>query len=325
MHYISRSNLENLITRIAETWPVYLPFMSGEKANYHRYEGNLDHDGLRSIRPTASVKNFLFPPSEYVGSFPKEVRKSIPDQVVIGPKRCDIFGVEVFDHVFAEGEFKDPFYLERKDKLLIISADCPQPKESCFCNLLDLRPYVEKGSDLNLIPLDDGYLIETLSKKGETCLKDHTDLLREPTDGEEKQKKAIRSNAEKILEDQNRGKISGPVPEEEKFWKEKVDGCVECFACLFACPTCYCFLLYDAGVKKGFDRVRIWDACYYAAYARVGGGMNPRPDFLSRFKNRFLCKFDYFKRYYGVHACSGCGRCLKGCSANIDIREVMWR
>ena len=60
-----------------------------------------------------------------------------------------------------------------------------------------------------------------------------------------------------------------------------------------------------------------------AAYARVGGGANPRAEFLKRFANRFLCKFSDFKFDHGMFACSGCGRCFKACMGKIDIRVVL--
>jgi len=325
MQFISQNNLDKLLARVAETKPVYLPYINNT-INYRRFNGSVDHDAFQRIRPSESLKTFLFPPSEFVASFPKKVRKSIPEQIVIGAKRCDILGSEVYDHVFTEGEFKDPFYIERKQQFLIISVDCPKPEDSCFCNLVGLKPWVEGGSDCNLSPISDGYIIEAFTKKGKDFIKKNGDLLTDGSESQIKERNISRNKVLKILEDTNKGKnLITNISQDKKFWQDKVNGCVECFGCLHACPTCYCFLLYDVKEKKGFNRIRVWDGCYYAAYARVGGNINPRADFLARFKNRFLCKFDYFKQYYDMVACSGCGRCLKGCSANIDIREVVWQ
>jgi Fe-S oxidoreductase len=71
------------------------------------------------------------------------------------------------------------------------------------------------------------------------------------------------------------------------------------------------------------DRTRVWDACYLPAYARVGGGANPRVEFVKRFANRFACKFSDFKTDHGMYACSGCGRCFVACMGKIDIRKVL--
>ncbi len=134
---------------------------------------------------------------------------------------------------------------------------------------------------------------------------------------------------------------------DESFWRRHADKCVECFGCLMGCPTCYCFLLYDQAreerneerrvrneessvfrppssvLVKGLDRTRVWDACYEAAYARVGGGANPRAEFIKRFANRFECKWKEFKTDHGMYSCSGCGRCFKACMGKIDIRKVL--
>jgi sulfhydrogenase subunit beta (sulfur reductase) len=36
-------------------------------------------------------------------------------------------------------------------------------------------------------------------------------------------------------------------------------------------------------------------------------------------------KFRYFVENYGEAGCVGCGRCIRGCPAGIDIREVLER
>ncbi|MEO0078746.1 MAG: 4Fe-4S dicluster domain-containing protein, partial [candidate division WOR-3 bacterium] len=110
---------------------------------------------------------------------------------------------------------------------------------------------------------------------------------------------------------------------DEQFWTRHAAGCVECYGCLMGCPTCYCFLLYDRAKEAGLERTRVWDACYEAAYARVGGGANPRAEFLRRFANRFDCKFNQFRNDHGFYACSGCGRCYRACMGKIDIRKVL--
>jgi Fe-S-cluster-containing hydrogenase component 2 len=107
------------------------------------------------------------------------------------------------------------------------------------------------------------------------------------------------------------------------YWQRHAEQCVECYGCLLGCPTCYCFLLYDQAREKGFERTRVWDACYEAAYTRVGGGANDRGRFLKRFANRFECKWKEFWNDHGVFACSGCGRCLNACMGGIDIRKVL--
>jgi ferredoxin len=127
--------------------------------------------------------------------------------------------------------------------------------------------------------------------------------------------------------DQDR--LEGVISEayESPVWREEADRCVECGACNTICPTCHCFLLYDQMLQAGeeMEKLRVWDSCLLKGFARVAGGENPRPELWMRLRNRFEKKFDFFPRTEGIYACTGCGRCIACCPAEIDIREVLRR
>ena len=54
-----------------------------------------------------------------------------------------------------------------------------------------------------------------------------------------------------------------------------------------------------------------------------GSGHNPRSQKLQRVRQRFMHKLKYYQdKYHDGVACVGCGRCVKYCPVNIDIREV---
>jgi formate hydrogenlyase subunit 6/NADH:ubiquinone oxidoreductase subunit I len=54
-----------------------------------------------------------------------------------------------------------------------------------------------------------------------------------------------------------------------------------------------------------------------------GSGHNPRAQKLQRVRQRFMHKLKYYPDKYGDGvACVGCGRCVKACPVNIDIRQV---
>ena len=110
---------------------------------------------------------------------------------------------------------------------------------------------------------------------------------------------------------------------ESKLWEEEAATCVECGACNLICPTCHCFVLSDQQTGTGTARFRHWDACMVKDFARVAGGGNPRPQLWMRLRNRFEKKFDFFPRLTGLYACTGCGRCISACPANIDIRRML--
>ena len=110
-----------------------------------------------------------------------------------------------------------------------------------------------------------------------------------------------------------------------KIWTEESLTCVECGGCNFVCDTCHCFLLSDERFGSVNEKVRLWDACLFANFARVAGGANPMKYRPQRLRNRYLKKFDFFPQNINLAACCGCGRCVDVCPGKIDIRRILKR
>jgi len=69
--------------------------------------------------------------------------------------------------------------------------------------------------------------------------------------------------------------------------------------------------------------VRSWESCQSAGFTKIAGGHDPRANKGSRMRQRFAHKLLYFPEQFGVSHCIGCGRCVKSCPVNIDIREII--
>lgn len=289
--------------------------------------GKLDGLVIGRIRPSESVKTIFSPIKEDVGS-PKERDKVI----LLGAKACDLNSLAIQDFVFKEGEFKDPFYIERRERTVIISSDCTCYGETCFCLAVGREPYPVRFFDLNLCEQLGGYVVEIGSEKGEELLKRSgvetigvsPDRRKEQKEKREKLVKDLREHIEKGGFHFNEKSLKGAVQKnyESEVWHREAERCVECGACNFACPTCHCFFLSEKG-KESLSKIRNWDACLYNRFARVAGGANPRGVLYQRLRNRFEKKFDYFPRVMGEYACTGCGRCYEGCLGDIDIRVIL--
>jgi sulfhydrogenase subunit beta (sulfur reductase) len=328
LYLLPLDNLYDFILKLSQDGLVFYPTFDGNKTHLIKFDKNNEFlPDFEKIRTAENIKHLLFPSRDIVATFPRDVQKKSSPQYLFGVKSCDLRGVDVYDKVFLKSEPVDPFYKAKRENTVFISADCPQPEDCCFCNLVGLNPYGEAICDINITQISTGLLFEVFTKRGEDLVKKAQELFNEASKEDQKEREKIRANAIKELAKINEESFKDDLPKRiegasNEIQHEARRDCVECHACLHVCPTCYCFLLSDYKSGKNIERVRTWDTCYYAAYARVGGGANPRSKLDERFWNRFQCKFNYFHQYEGIYACSGCGRCYRGCSGKIDIRET---
>jgi NAD-dependent dihydropyrimidine dehydrogenase PreA subunit len=329
LYFLPQANLTKLASKLSENSTVFYPVVEEKKAHLKVYNRLKPFEpNFTKIRTVQNIKHILFPSRDIVARFPNDRDLRPVKQVIFGAKNCDIRGIEVYDRVFLNSEPVDPIYKMRRDNTLIIAADCPEPESSCFCNLVGIKPYADRTADVSMSQVGRGFVFESLTTTGAEWLEEMSIFFNTTEPADEKERDDRRDRSVKALARINETALAQNLSQRvEKAGSQVVrqsrDECVECFGCLHACPTCYCFLLNDYERGQEVDRARIWDACYYAAYARVGGSANPRGKFDKRFWNRFQCKFNYFLQYEKFYACSGCGRCLLGCSAKIDIRKVL--
>lgn len=258
------------------------------------------------------------------------LKDKYPKRIAAGVKACDLKALQLLDKALLQSGFVDPAYKNWRENTLIISADCDNVHETCSCNLVKGTPYAVSGFDLNLSVINGNYFIETGSEK---C-RDFIELMKKEikvTDSVPADKESVSVNREKIiglLNEKNK-KLNHPNEysemrkTENKNWENVSKECVGCGACTNICPTCYCLILNDESVDEQFIRVRSYDSCQWFGYARVAGGGTPRPRMTERFRNRYLCKFDYMQKNFAETGCTGCGRCTEACAAKIDFREVV--
>ncbi len=296
---------------------------------------------LREPRPSSSPKAFLQPAKERVAVYTNEgfdaeaSRPVCEDRALVGLRACDLVAIAYLDKVFREGDFKDPFYEARRESELLVSVDCVAVHENCFCTAVGGRPFAESGFDLNITPLESGYLVDVGTERGREVVDRVADAAAEPTGEQLGERDAARQKSTDRVEEQTRGlRVTDKVQElllakqDSDELSEMAARCVECAACTFICPTCHCFYLYDqVGGAENFERIRTWDSCILGDYSRMAGPAGakptPRPSLRSRFANRLLHKYVFSPQQYGMLGCTGCGRCIEACYGQIDIREVL--
>jgi ferredoxin len=295
-------------------------------------------EALRQPRAAQSLKGVMLPASESLGRYGSRAPAATAIQtaatVVLGVRACELRALGYLDKVFLAGAVEDPSYRARRQRTTIVSCDCVAFAETCFCTLVGGRPFATGGFDVNLTPLEDGWIVEVASDKGRKLL---GSVQPAQATGEQlARREDVRRRMTQRVADQNKafsfsaGDAAAPkLPEGgDDGWQKFAADCVECGGCTNICPTCHCFYLYDQTPGPStFERVRTWDSCLLNAYHRMAGGvhmkLSPRPLLLSRLANRVLHKYVYSPQQYGLAGCTGCGRCIDACPGAIDIRRVV--
>ena len=332
MESVFISSLKPLLDAVAAEMDLYVPKKSGQHFVYTRYDISGETPAeFNNIRACTPVKEFLFPLCELAAVFAESLEpKDIKPFAVFGLKDCDLRSLECLDKVFLEEEFRDPSYVSRREKMFIISSDCFEPGESCFCNIMGGRPFSQSGFDLNVSQVKNGFIIEVGSQKGKDFVEKHFKLFTDVPGGALAERDKNRTETQKQLEQQNADlKFDMSIKEimesgqDSDVWDVEAKNCVECQACTRVCPTCHCFYLYDTKQKDYFSKMKMWDSCMRCAYAAVAGGANPRKILGDRLKHRLMHKFVYFLDRYGLEMCVGCGRCVDADAGGIDIRNIL--
>jgi hypothetical protein len=313
---------------------------AGEGGQYHlvRTETwDAERLTLGAFRQIEPLKSIFFPLREFFGpacSNTEPESDPLPEAIAIGVKNCDLAGLEIQDHVFRGLPPADPRYVEARDKTILVTCDCTDCLDVCFCPVVGTKPYAERGYDINISPVSGRYLIDAGSEKGEQLLNQVSDYLA-PADEDllREQKRCREAMTHRLVEQSaERGLRPGldlaaavRGAKDSRMWGDFARDCVECGACNFACCTCHCFQLADGTSDSVAARGKQWDGCLLMNFARVAGGANPRAGRAKRLRNRFQKKFDYFPEVLGCYACDGCGRCTEVCTGRIDIRAVLKR
>lgn len=339
MQYISVENLYTLLSNLRQQYDVFVPAKKGENRFYRRYGEKAaleDAPVIGEVRAFEPLKLFYSRARERVADgFSDELPGTGNKPLcLVGVKACDLKSFKIQDFVFMEGDIQDPFYKRAREENIVISADCTEAIETCFCIAVDVKPYPTESFDINLSELSSGFIVETGSEKGNTLVEAHKELFGAADNRLIEERDEIRKKVTAAVKE---GIRKSGIPSQDKFegiiqrhfeddlWKQEAEACVECGACNTVCPTCHCFLLYDQKSEEQMERLRVWDSCMIKDFALVAAGVNPRQWLWMRLRNRFEKKFDFFPKLTEVYACTGCGRCVSACPAKIDIRKVLQR
>ncbi len=328
MKIISHTDLLAWLDITAWENKVVAPRQVGNQILYQPIE-NSSQIAWDYIRPDLPLKEAFFPPTERLfkmQSNGKQLRlvESLPDeeQIIFGVRPCDALGVQMLDELFLEDSPPDPYYAQRRQQATLIGLACSQFGADCFCTQVGGAPDDPRGSDLMLKEVNDGYLLQVLTEKGQRLYEKMPRMSEYFGESPERPR-----GAPLFIGDPEA--IDWEAHFEDEYWMEMSERCLGCRICAYVCPTCRCFDVRDEpipGEPGAFERLRSWDSCARENYRQIAGGHNPRLLKGERLRNRFYCKFLYYPQQYHTSmavACTGCGRCIEACPVNIDITEIL--
>ena len=315
---------------------VFVPVKEGDFHNFGLLEEetipNFDFQNTR-----LSAKSSVYPQSERMfesttdpedpeNSVLKETPKDFNSQAVVGIRPCDAHAFQIVKPNFDNAEYRDPWWVKRFESTILVGLGCNEPCPTCFCSSVGGGPFDEKHLDVLLFDLGDNFLAKGLTEKGEAFLEKAAGGSQADDTAVKKADDLAASAIGKMPAGPRTDKLREKVINDlfnAPFWDEVAFPCLNCGTCTFLCPTCWCFDIQDETCGKDIDRIRNWDSCMSPLFTLEGSGHNPRTNKFQRVRQRFMHKLKYYvDKYENGVQCSGCGRCVRYCPVNIDIRQV---
>ena len=322
---LPKRELANLIDSWQEHSAVVGPVRAGDLVEFRELTSpsDVDLEGMTNSR--VPPKALFLPQSEVMfratGNDLESTADEASPRVVLAIRPCDARAVQLLDTVLL-ADPQDPYWAGRREATTIVALGCDDPCETCFCTTVGSGPFDDRGADALLTDVGDSYVVEVLTEKGEALLAD----LQEASPSQVEETEAVQMGAA--------GRMARPFEPagikeklnglfETDFWREVQQSCLGCGVCTFLCPTCFCFDIVDETQRS--ERVRNWDTCMFRLYSLEASGHNPRPTNIHRTRQRVMHKYAYWIELIKEIGCTGCGRCVRYCPVDLDIRDIVSR
>ena len=343
---LKKDNVKALCMEACKEWETYVPLeglgqdVQFEKINDKETDSALNGLNLDYAWLVIPPKVIGFPQLESLFEFQNgkvtEIVQPAGKKLLFGLRACDLKAILFVDEFFKR-DFEDIYYLSRCSNILTVLVGCMRPPRDCFCTSAKTGPFLpslyesdrnqESDFDLQMIDVGNAYVVEIGSKKAEQFIESHRRFFDEASEQVIAKSEQAKSSAEQA--------VTRKVDFEkaiENFCKDKfprdsyetiAERCIYCGGCLYVCPTCTCFNVFDEKQENHGGRYRNWDACVLEGYTREASGHNPRQEKWLRTARRYEHKLKYDYLATGMSGCVGCGRCLASCPVDIGIVQAI--
>ncbi|MFR9800351.1 4Fe-4S dicluster domain-containing protein [Streptomyces sp. MS06] len=315
-----------------------LPFGWGVELEAGRYRLVRREDGAAFAHSAGpqSWKNWLHPQRERLWSADRtpdggvrytEEDPQAPSYAFLGVRPCDLRAIAIQDRVLTGGRFADSGYGARRERALLIAAECTEPGATCFCVSAGGGPAADAGYDLALTELtgDGGhrFLLRAGSEEGERLLERVPHRPADPAteSGARAAVDAARDRMGRSLPPVDLRELLVADPDAER-WNDVAERCLTCGNCTMVCPTCFCTTTEEVTDLTGdhSERWQRWDSCFDLDFSGLHGGP-VRASGRSRYRQWLTHKLSTWYDQFGSSGCVGCGRCIVWCPVGIDLTE----
>ncbi|MDP4088435.1 MAG: anaerobic sulfite reductase subunit AsrA [Bacillota bacterium] len=232
-------------------------------------------------------------------------------KILIFLRSCDIHAVKRLDQIYIENGGVDPYYKALREKAKFVLMECEHSFENCFCVSMESNR-------------TEDYAFFVRYKHGEVSVKSRDEEFAAIFGGNEVE-------VEPAFVDSNYTVVNIPSNLDQRIfksamWKEYSARCIACGRCSMVCGTCACFTMQDIFYKdnpKSGERRRVWASCHVDGFSNMAGGHSFRLDKGERMRFKVMHKVYDFKKRFGYHMCSGCGRCDDVCPEYISFANCV--
>lgn len=330
---LSRDDLYALLKKLLTSLPIVGPVERRDQPGFYHFDflTRAEDFVVGYVHTTIPPKKAFFQPSETLFTFaldhhPPELTlvSDLVHFILAGVHPCDLAGLASLDAAYSHPPAEHRWAADRK-LATVIGMDC-MPDEYCFCaSMGDMQS--RAGCDLFLTPIKRGFLVEVHSDAGQDLLFEArvsvstNEDLDDASGWREQKQAAMHARFDEPVERLAEVLKAGGLKD---VWQEVAKRCYSCGSCNTACPTCFCFDMhdeFDLSLRTGLRR-RTWDSCQLLDFALVAGRHNFRGERWQRVRHRWNRKFLYLYERLGRPYCTGCGRCSRACTADINLVDV---
>ena len=317
---LNRKSFDEAVRELTKTYKVFAPVVIKNKGKctgtdvirYKEVEGTeeivFDQKSLYSAKevvyPVVQTL-FYFKGDEYV--LPEVEEK----EMIVFLRPCDVAGIRRMDMLLLEnGPHKDIYYEQLRKKVKFFVMSCGEKGfDTCFCVSMgcntteDYSVYVKAEEKEVLLDIKDEAFSSLFTEQGE-------EEIFTPD--------FVKENA-----------ISVTIPKgitvqtfDHPMWKEYSSRCIACGRCNMVCPSCTCFTMQDTVDEENpenGERRRVWAGCHIDNFTDMAGGHKFRKNHGDKMRYKTMHKIHDFAKRFGIHMCTGCGRCDEICPQYISF------